>query len=341
MKLATDLPFGAFIKKLRISKNLKLTDLATQIGIDKGLLSKIESNERKATREQLENLASVLKVDFKILNSSWLATKIAFDLKYEAESYTILQTAEKLIGILQETNKSPEDIIQEIIILHEQYNQIYQKKTADLEKPLHPLKVKFTHHLAQSVGNNFSLQETTFVIEQGLTIGGKSLKEHLQVKSIFDTLTFIFKVAESKIPFNTYVLIEINHLLNKGIDHANAGDDLKIYQLNNANYLNEPSQFSHLFQYYETHKASLHPILLAANMFSKINSLEPSKEVFYLTGIMVMNVIALQNRYPLLLVSKAALQSEHSVDELAFQWKVLQASKSAFQDWIKALSSST
>lgn len=70
---------GEKIKELRESKGLLQRQLAANLEIDTPMFSKIERGERRAKREQVEQLAELLHADKPELLSLWLADQI-FDL---------------------------------------------------------------------------------------------------------------------------------------------------------------------------------------------------------------------------------------------------------------------
>lgn len=43
------------------------------------------------------------------------------------------------------------------------------------------LEIEYTYESNKIEGNTLTLQETALVIEKGLTVGGKTLNEHLEV----------------------------------------------------------------------------------------------------------------------------------------------------------------
>src|SRR5947209_20540748 len=64
-----------------------------------------------------------------------------------------------------------------------------KKARLDLHRPLTPaiagrlhedLRIRLTYHSNAIEGNTLSLRETQVVIEEGITIGGHSLREHLE-----------------------------------------------------------------------------------------------------------------------------------------------------------------
>ncbi|RFZ85082.1 XRE family transcriptional regulator [Mucilaginibacter terrenus] len=68
--------FGERIRKLRESQGLLQRQLAADLEIDTPMFSKIERGERKAKREQVEQLAKLLHTDETQLLSLWLANQI-------------------------------------------------------------------------------------------------------------------------------------------------------------------------------------------------------------------------------------------------------------------------
>ena len=68
--------FTEKIKDLRLHSQLPQRKFATALDIDTATYWKIEKGERKARKEQVELLASVLEVDKKELLALWLADKV-------------------------------------------------------------------------------------------------------------------------------------------------------------------------------------------------------------------------------------------------------------------------
>ena len=72
----TTMFFGERIKQLREEKGLLQRQLAASLEMDTPMFSKIERGERKAKREQVEQLADLLHADGSTLISIWLADQI-------------------------------------------------------------------------------------------------------------------------------------------------------------------------------------------------------------------------------------------------------------------------
>ncbi len=89
--------FGEAIRKLREEKELPLRKVAALLDIDQSFLSKIERNERKASKEQVIQLAKIFKVNEKELLIQYYSDKVAYDLADEKTAKEILQVAEQKI----------------------------------------------------------------------------------------------------------------------------------------------------------------------------------------------------------------------------------------------------
>ena len=96
---------GSKIKRLREQHELPLRIVAAYLDIDQAILSKIEHGHRKATREQVVQLAKYFKTDEKELLIIWLSDKLAHELKDEDLSTLALKAAEKKVDFLKKKMK--------------------------------------------------------------------------------------------------------------------------------------------------------------------------------------------------------------------------------------------
>jgi transcriptional regulator with XRE-family HTH domain len=87
--------FGERIRELREGQGLLQRQLAASLEIDTPMFSKIERGERKAKREQVEQLASLLHANLPDLLRIWLADQIIDLVKNEPQATKALKTALK------------------------------------------------------------------------------------------------------------------------------------------------------------------------------------------------------------------------------------------------------
>ena len=72
--------FGAFIRRIRESKNLPLRKVAAFLDIDTSTLSKIERGERAGSTEYLKQLSVILETELRVIETIFIADKITREL---------------------------------------------------------------------------------------------------------------------------------------------------------------------------------------------------------------------------------------------------------------------
>jgi len=72
--------FGEYIRKIREEKDLPLRKVAAALDIDTSILSKIERNERTATKEMIPILAKILERTEKEIEIEFIQSSIESNL---------------------------------------------------------------------------------------------------------------------------------------------------------------------------------------------------------------------------------------------------------------------
>lgn len=92
---------GQILRNKRQSLGLLLRQVSAYVDIDQAILSKIERNERKPTKEMLDKLAEILKLDKDELLIQFISDKIAYEIADEDCASKVLKVAEKKIQYLK------------------------------------------------------------------------------------------------------------------------------------------------------------------------------------------------------------------------------------------------
>jgi Fic family protein len=110
-------------------------------------------------------------------------------------------------------------------------NRIYTlKKELDNRRPLSQSEIKRirenyviknTYNSNAIEGNTLTEMETRVIIETGITVAKKTLREHLEVKNHAEALDFIESLKSSSL--SEYDLKSIHSIILDGIDRLNAG----------------------------------------------------------------------------------------------------------------------
>lgn len=101
--------FGNLIRRLRESRGLLLREVASRLGIDPSLLSRIECDKKRATRAQVVQLAAILSADENELIIFYLRDNLVYELLGEELATRAISAAEKRIKYLAHQPIVPED----------------------------------------------------------------------------------------------------------------------------------------------------------------------------------------------------------------------------------------
>jgi transcriptional regulator with XRE-family HTH domain len=88
---------GIIIRAEREKRNLLLREASALLEIDQAILSKIERDERKATKEQLYIFAKIYTLDIEKLLVLWLGEKIYKNIENEDFPLKALKVAEEKV----------------------------------------------------------------------------------------------------------------------------------------------------------------------------------------------------------------------------------------------------
>jgi Fic family protein len=163
--------------------------------------------------------------------------------------------------------------------------------------------VSYTFESNRIEGNTLTLQETKLVGYDGLTIGGKSLVEHLEAVNHLEAISFIRDLAVNKEPISKRILLEIHRLILKEVDKENAGRYRQI-PVRISGSQHEPPQpylidklMEDFFEFYSYQEGRIHPVILAAEMHERLVSIHPFVDGNGRTARLLMNLILVRNGY--------------------------------------------
>jgi transcriptional regulator with XRE-family HTH domain len=89
--------FGETIRQSRESKKLLLREVAASLKVDPSFLSRIESGTKRATREQVVDIARILREDMEKLLVLYLSERVIYELQNEDLAIEAIMAAEKRI----------------------------------------------------------------------------------------------------------------------------------------------------------------------------------------------------------------------------------------------------
>lgn len=293
------------LKNAREQKGLKTREVAQLLGIDQALISKFENGSRKPTKDQVVKLASLLGIEYETLMVAWLKEKILYEIGQDEFALKAMDMVREEIQnsyntIKKSLSKTLTTILDEIDILKSKLDQFRQ---FDSYRIAQALELEYTFESNRIEGNTLTLRETDLVINEGLTISGKSMREHLEAINHQEAIGYIKHLMDKNNPLNEREVLSIHNLILRGINPEDAGRYRRVQVMIKGSSYMPPQSFlvskemEDFFIWYETHKNNMHPIVLAAELHERLVTIHPFIDGNGRTSRLVMNLILLQNGY--------------------------------------------
>ncbi|MCL4353129.1 Fic family protein [Patescibacteria group bacterium] len=194
-----------------------------------------------------------------------------------------------------------------------------KKKELDTYRPLPPelvknleewLDVELTYTSNAIEGNTLTRLETALVIEKGITVEGKSLREHLEAINHKKALEEIRELAKKGHRFlEERDILNIHALILKGIDDEWAGRYRQVpvrisgSDLVLPNCVKVPSLMKDFTRWLTT-IAGEHPVKIAADAHYKLVSIHPWVDGNGRTSRLLMDLILIQAGFPPAIIQK-------------------------------------
>lgn len=280
----------SLLKIAREQKRLKTREVAQLLCIDQALISKFESGTRKPTKDQILKLSQLLEIDYETIMTAWLKEKILYEIRDEEFALKALILAEQEI---QNTKKainaiivsSVQTILDEIEVLK---NKLQSFNHFELRQISKTLELEFIFKSISLNGNSLSLEETKSVINDGLTIAGKSIQNHLEAINFQEVTLYIKDLSQKKTHLNEKDFLAIHNLIFRGIESET------------GKYKDDPlvtREMNLLFNWCETNKNNFHPTIFACEVHLKILEINPFEKGNLQMANLILNWILLQNNY--------------------------------------------
>lgn len=194
------------------------------------------------------------------------------------------------------------------------YDQLTRKKKElDGYRPLPPalvrnldewFRVELTYTSNAIEGNTLTRRETAAVIEKGLTVGGKSLREHLEATNhahAIDAVHTLIRKRPSQL--TAHDILAIHGLILKSIDDVNSGRyrNVSVRISGSPVVMPNPMKVADLmeeFLRWLTARNSLHPVAFAGEAHYRLVTIHPFVDGNGRTARLLMNLLLLMRGYP-------------------------------------------
>jgi Fic family protein len=165
------------------------------------------------------------------------------------------------------------------------------------------LVLRWTYHSNAIEGNTLTLKETKVVLE-GITIGGKTMREHLEAINHREAILFMEDLVAKNEPLSEWQIKSIHQLILKNIDDNNAGVYRKINVIiSGAEHLppdavRVQSDMENLIDWHQSQGATLHPVERVARLHADFVKIHPFVDGNGRTARLLMNLELMKSGFP-------------------------------------------
>lgn len=89
--------------------------------------------------------------------------------------------------------------------------------TDAVKKILEDIRLRHTYHSDAIEGNTLTLQETKLVLDEGITIGGKPLKDHIEARNDAEAFDLMIDLVNAKKSISQETIQQIHEVVTKGL----------------------------------------------------------------------------------------------------------------------------
>lgn len=214
------------------------------------------------------------------------------------------------------------------------------KRCLDIFRPLHPGQMEklqqawdteYTYESNRIEGNTLTLRETSLVINDGITVGGKSMREHLEAINHRDAIRLMREYAAGTDRMNQAIFLRLHRVVLRSIDEENAGffrrgrvsvtGSARVF----PNPVKVPDLIATVFDAFNSEVPDTHPLVQATMLHHQLVHVHPFVDGNGRTARLMQNLVLLRNGFVV-----ANLKGEVT-DRLAYYDALAQADNGQMQ----------
>ncbi len=200
------------------------------------------------------------------------------------------------------------------------FDRLYEKKAMlqnsrplpniALQKIKEALSIEWTYNSNSIEGNSLTLRETQMVLQEGITIKGKSLREHFEAKNHETALNFLYKLIDENHLLSSKDILSLHELVLRSVEDDFAGRLRNAgVRIAGANFLPPNAQkvsglLDELIQFVNTNTLELNDIELATVFHHKFVWIHPFFDGNGRTVRLAMNLLLMRSGFPPAIILK-------------------------------------
>jgi Fic family protein len=190
------------------------------------------------------------------------------------------------------------------------------KKRIDNHRPLKKEEIKeldsyfrigTTYSSNALEGNTLTISETKVILEDGLTVGGKPIKDYYEATGHAKAYDYMLEIARSEnFSFTEEMVCKLHKLFYNNLDSEQAGNyrDHQVFitgtQYLPPEYTDVPMKMKELVDKLNEDEKELHPVILASYAHRRLVDIHPFTDGNGRTARLLMNLILVNKGYQII-----------------------------------------
>lgn len=162
-------------------------------------------------------------------------------------------------------------------------------------------ELKFTHESTKIEGNSLTIFEVKTILEDGLSIGGKELREIYEVVNNQKAFEYLKILIKEKAVFSEEIIKDIHEILLKNIFqggiYRNANVRISGASFIPPNFENVRQEMKYFIEDYNKYKNEFNPIKLSAWVHAEFVRIHPFADGNGRTSRLLMNYCLMNNNF--------------------------------------------
>ncbi len=194
-----------------------------------------------------------------------------------------------------------------------------KKKILDSLRPLpqgvldqlrQDIALEWTYNSNSIEGNTLTLVETKLVLEDGLTVGGKSLREHFEALNHSDAISYLEQLVSPQYQMNGKDILDVHALVLDKIQKEIAGryrtGAVRIMGANFVppNYIKVPDLMDDLMDFTNSQFAQMDSVILSAIFHHRFVWIHPFADGNGRSARLLFNLLLMNDGYPPAIILK-------------------------------------
>ena len=169
------------------------------------------------------------------------------------------------------------------------------------------MMIEYTYNSNAIEGNTLTLRETQLVIEEGITVGGKSITETLEAKNHPEAIEFIERLVDAKSELSEDVILQLHRLIMSNITEDAGHYRTMGVRITGATFMPPPSseakpRIDELLKWLRENPDELTPIELATVFHHRFVQIHPFSQGNGRTARLLMNALLMKDGYPFIAI---------------------------------------